>query len=663
MFPKSLRGIFLTTSTLIALSLCGLIAVLLYESHQVSVNNEQLLSAHEAEREILRSKFYTVQIQQFFTDASLTGDKEAASEARENFLLLTQSLDKLTQLNPELAKEFAQTRKLAEDLSAAGEEMFSAYREQGKAAGDIVMKRKDTGLDDLSKTLADQMDKNILEITRFAESRDSDLQLSLTQMRNWPIFLSLAVAMLTLATLHMLLGRINALKTVSHALIENTGAVSSVVADVFAISQNLSATSSNQAAAVQETAASIEEISAMAKKSAESAGESERASHHSQSTAERGQKIVTEMVEAVENIQACNDRIEKTVTDSNASFKEIFAVIEEIGTKTRVINDIVFQTKLLSFNASVEAARAGEHGKGFAVVAEEVGNLAQMSGNAAQEISHLLAESVKKVDYIVQNTTSVVGATMVDAKTAVVRGVGVAKECARTLNDIVTVSEQLLQNVSSISLASQEQSSGVAEVSKALHQIDQSTQVGLNSSNQCASAADQLAAKLKDLQFASGMLTQAIEGRRILHQFSWSKELCTGVDLMDDEHGELVKRMNHLVQVLSEDSSAENEDQVRAAYSDLASYAIQHFADEEKFMESISYPDLESHKAIHQDLLAKVTAFGDLIGTPKFDGFELTSFLKSWLMKHILAVDKKYGPNQVGAKHTKTEHDSFRSAA
>ncbi|MBC7465119.1 MAG: hypothetical protein H7256_03945 [Bdellovibrio sp.] len=50
--------------------------------------------------------------------------------------------------------------------------------------------------------------------------------------------------------------------------------------------------------------------------------------------------------------------------------------MEEIGNKTKVINDIVFQTKLLSFNASVEAARAGEHGKGFAVVAEEVGKLA-----------------------------------------------------------------------------------------------------------------------------------------------------------------------------------------------------------------------------------------------------------------------------------------------
>ena len=73
-------------------------------------------------------------------------------------------------------------------------------------------------------------------------------------------------------------------------------------------------------------------------------------------------------------------------------------LISEIGNKTKVINDIVFQTKLLSFNASVEAARAGEHGKGFSVVAEEVGNLAHMSGNSAKEITQLLESSINRVN-------------------------------------------------------------------------------------------------------------------------------------------------------------------------------------------------------------------------------------------------------------------------
>ena len=68
-----------------------------------------------------------------------------------------------------------------------------------------------------------------------------------------------------------------------------------------------------------------------------------------------------------------------------------------------MINDIVFQTKLLSFNASVEAERAGEHGKGFAVVAQEVGNLATMSGESAEEITKILDESVKMVQKLVSS--------------------------------------------------------------------------------------------------------------------------------------------------------------------------------------------------------------------------------------------------------------------
>jgi hypothetical protein len=93
---------------------------------------------------------------------------------------------------------------------------------------------------------------------------------------------------------------------------------------------------------------------------------------------------------AIMEIQETNKKLVDDVLEGNRKISEIVELVKEIGNKTKVINDIVFQTKLLSFNASVEAARAGEHGKGFAVVAEEVGNLASMSGQASKEISALL---------------------------------------------------------------------------------------------------------------------------------------------------------------------------------------------------------------------------------------------------------------------------------
>src|SRR6056297_538175 len=71
----------------------------------------------------------------------------------------------------------------------------------------------------------------------------------------------------------------------------------------------------------------------------------------------------------------------RKLEDSISSLEDIKGIVEQIKKKTAVINDIVFETQLTSFNASIEAARAGQHGKGFAVVAEEVGKLARLSGD------------------------------------------------------------------------------------------------------------------------------------------------------------------------------------------------------------------------------------------------------------------------------------------
>ena len=117
------------------------------------------------------------------------------------------------------------------------------------------------------------------------------------------------------------------------------------------------------------------------------------------------------------------------VETGNLKIAEIIKMIEEISQKTRVINDIVFQTKLLTFNASVEAAREGEHGKGFALIAEEIGNLAQMSGNAATEISALLETSVQKVDQIISESKSSVGQSVQEGKQKVMFGTDIARRC------------------------------------------------------------------------------------------------------------------------------------------------------------------------------------------------------------------------------------------
>ena len=254
-----------------------------------------------------------------------------------------------------------------------------------------------------------------------------------------------------------------------------------------------------QASALQETASSVEEISAMLKKTNESSKILEKSAAESQKTIESGQEAVSKMLQAMGDIHASNNRVVHQFEESNKQITEIVKVIGEIENKTKVINDIVFQTKLLSFNASVEAARAGEHGKGFAVVAEEVGNLAQMSGNAAKEISDMLSVSIQKVEAIVNESRSRVDSLAKESKFKTEEGTRVAEACGRSLDEIVKHTSQVNLVSTEISTAIREQAQGVEEVSKAMNLLSQTTHSISAVSENTLSAAKNLLTHSKSL--------------------------------------------------------------------------------------------------------------------------------------------------------------------
>jgi len=278
-------------------------------------------------------------------------------------------------------------------------------------------------------------------------------------------------------------------------------------------STELSSTTTEQAASLQETTASMEEISAMIQKNSENATSSRTLSAESRKSADEGRHVVTEMIQAIQEIDHSNSQIMSQVEASNREIAAIIQVIEEIGSKTKVINDIVFQTKLLSFNASVEAARAGEHGKGFAVVAEEVGNLAQMSGKAAKEIGDLLSGSIQKVHSIVNDTKTKVESLIAHGKEKVEAGSSVAKRCEHVLGEILKNVASVDQMVSEIANASQEQSQGVSEVGRAIAQLDGATQQNASVSQQTASASNQLSGQAHQLNQVVQDLVSLIQGQ------------------------------------------------------------------------------------------------------------------------------------------------------
>lgn len=301
------------------------------------------------------------------------------------------------------------------------------------------------------------------------------------------VIATLVASLLAFIVLRATTRRINAIIQV---LKEGSTQVSSAAQQIATSSEELSQASTEQAASLEETAASIEEMNSMIAKNTENANAAAQMSSQSLEAVNEGKNVVQKMIQSMDAINRNSEQM-----------NEIVKVIEDIAAKTKVINDIVFQTKLLSFNASVEAARAGEHGKGFAVVAEEVGNLAQMSGNAAHEISALLDESTQKVQRIVQET-----------KQNVEMGAQVAQQCGQVFENVVHNVEKVAQMAAEISSASDEQARGCAEVTKAMAQVDQATQQNSATSEECASASEQLAAQADILDSTVNELVSAILG-------------------------------------------------------------------------------------------------------------------------------------------------------
>ncbi len=295
--------------------------------------------------------------------------------------------------------------------------------------------------------------------------------------------------------------------------------VTSSSQEIESTSHELSEASTEQASSLQETVSSIAEISSMVQRNSEAASSSTQTSERSKEEAEQGKRDIDEMIVSIAEIAQSSDEIMTEMKNNNDEITKITTVIAEIGEKTKVINDIVFQTKLLSFNASVEAARAGEHGKGFAVVAEEVGNLAAMSGKAALEISEMLDSSIKQVNDIVTGSKGKIEMLVSKGKEKVDRGTSVANRCGEALERILNNVESVNDMFKEIAIASSEQSTGVNEVTSAMQQLDQVTHQNTSAAQSSASMASQLKASAKHLNTAVDDLIKMVDGNSDSHLY------------------------------------------------------------------------------------------------------------------------------------------------
>lgn len=295
------------------------------------------------------------------------------------------------------------------------------------------------------------------------------------------------------------------LKNVEAALVRNSTNVKSA-------SDRLTDITKSNRQSVEKTSVSLNEITSMMKVTSEHAIQSNDFAKTTGQTAERGATVVVSMLKSIETINKTIANIINEMQKMDSDFKTIESIFSEVEHKTKLIHDIVFQTKLLSFNASVESARAGEHGKGFAVVAEEIGNLAQMSGKAAEEISDLIVSGSKQVSTIATSGKDNLAKLSREAETSVNEGMEKASECNQSFQAISASLSKIQALILELTRAANEQSIGVSEVNSGMNLISQTTEQGNLISDETQSISGQVQAEALNLKDTVDGLVKIFNG-------------------------------------------------------------------------------------------------------------------------------------------------------
>jgi methyl-accepting chemotaxis protein len=268
-----------------------------------------------------------------------------------------------------------------------------------------------------------------------------------------PIALALQRALLRL---HEAMGAVRA----------SVGNIHTASGEIASGNADLSQRTEQTASHLQRAASSMQQLTGTVKQSADSAATANQLASSAATAAERGGRVVREVVANMEDITGSSRRI-----------------ADIIG----VIDGIAFQTNILALNAAVEAARAGEQGRGFAVVAGEVRSLAQRSAEAAREIKALIGASVDKVE----------------------SGARLVQDAGATMDEIVTSVRRVTDIIGEITASSAEQRDGIGEVNGAVRELDQMTQQNAALVEQSAAAAESLKTQAERLaSVVAGFRTQ-----------------------------------------------------------------------------------------------------------------------------------------------------------
>ncbi|HBB28182.1 MAG TPA: hypothetical protein DC000_02850, partial [Clostridiales bacterium] len=276
----------------------------------------------------------------------------------------------------------------------------------------------------------------------------------------------------------------NSLSNSLYKINQSSEQVASGAEQVASGSQALSQGTLQQANAIDTLSVSINDISNKAKNNTSNAENASNFSMQVQKEVERGNRLMKQMVESMDDISVASKEISKII---------------------RTIDDLAFQTNVLALNASVEAARAGVAGRGFAVVAGEVKVLAEKSAQSAENTTTLIENTVR----------------------AIKKGTRVADETAKSLNAIVQGSKKSTEFINEIVVSSNEQLSSIGDVIEGVERISDVIQTN-------SATAEESAAASEELSSLANMLKEEVAKFRLIGQ----KSVVIEEDYIDEENFE-----------------------------------------------------------------------------------------------------------------------------